>query len=268
MSTKASKPFSHVEAASQKENGMKKDEPAVSLHSVTVNFGAQRILDNISLEVGEDEFVVLVGRSGCGKTTVLNLLSGFVRPTTGSIDVLGGNPVRKRSEIGYMFARDALLPWRSALRNVEFGLELRKVRRPERRQRAMARLASLGLENHAKQLPSQLSQGMRQRVALARTWVTDPNLLLMDEPFAALDAQTRTKVQDEFLTTWTQRQVPVVFVTHDLNEAILMADRIVVIREGRAVDSVKVPFPRPRRFEELTGDPEYRKLFTELSSTI
>ncbi len=241
---------------------------AAKLDSIDVVFGGRTVLEKFSLDVADGEFLVLIGRSGCGKTTVLNALTGFVPPTRGTVRVLGGDPVRMRDRVGYMFARDALLPWRSAVRNVEFGLELERMPRKERRRRALDRLTSLGLEDHSSLLPSQLSQGMRQRVALARTWVTEPDLLLMDEPFAALDAQTRVAVQEEFLRTWQSRKVPVVFVTHDLTEAIIMADRIVVISEGRVSDDVRVSLPRPRHLEELVNDERYQKILKDLTEAI
>ena len=158
-----------------------------------------------------------------------------------------------------MFARDALLPWRTAVRNVEYGLELRqpKLTRSERRERALKLLSNLGVDgNAAKRYPWQLSQGMRQRVALARTWALAPELLLMDEPFAALDAQTRADAQEQFLDIWAQSNKTVIFVTHDLSEAILLGDRVIAMDQGRLVAEAEVDIPRPRNPNDDRGRPE------------
>ncbi|WP_157157335.1 ABC transporter ATP-binding protein [Diaminobutyricimonas sp. LJ205] len=238
----------------------------MSLTDVTVTFptpegGSRNILDEFSIEARPGEFLVLIGRSGCGKTTVLNLLAGLLTENSGRVSVLGTTPRAARSRLGYMFARDALLPFRTATGNVELGLEVRGVPRAERRRRAINLLDRLGL-SHAKSLyPWQLSQGMRQRVALARTWATQPKLILMDEPFAALDAQTRESVRSEFLAMWERERSAVVFVTHDLNEALLMGDRVVVMGTGgKVVADVELPFSRPRDASELPFTEEFRAL--------
>jgi NitT/TauT family transport system ATP-binding protein len=249
--------------------------PVVRLKNVTVAFddattrSVKVALKNVSLEVRDREFVVLVGRSGCGKTTVLNLLSGLCDAAEGTAEVLSADPRESSGQMGYMFARDALLPWRSAVRNVEFALELsgRHPRR-ERRESAMAFLDLVGLRDHAKAYPKQLSQGMRQRVALARTWAFDPCLLLMDEPFAALDAQTRLELQTKFLEIWESQRKTVIFVTHDLSEAIALADRIVVLREGQIVDQFAVPLARPRDPTELAETDGYHDMYHRLRRQI
>jgi NitT/TauT family transport system ATP-binding protein len=230
----------------------------------------RRALDGISLDVRDGELLVLVGQSGCGKTTVLNLLVGIVSATGGSVTVLGDTPERARSRIGYMFARDALLPWRTARRNVEFGVELRRpdLSRAKRRELAQSYLDELGVGQSPDHYPWQLSQGMRQRVALARTWAIEPEVLLMDEPFAALDAQTRASVQEHFLQVWAAHRRTVVFVTHDLHEAILLADRIVVMAEGRVVDETTIDLPRPRHAETLVLEPEYRDIHQRLVAAL
>lgn len=222
---------------------------ALSNLSLTFNRSGEpqkKVLNDVSLELREGEFVVLVGRSGCGKTTILNALAGLQQITSGKVSVFGSAPAEARSKIGYMFARDALLPWRSALRNVELGLEIAGARRPERRIRARQELELVGLAGEGHLHPWRLSQGMRQRVALARTWARDPQLVLMDEPFAALDAQTRESVQNAFLKTWLEHRRTVVLVTHDLSEAVMMADRICVMANGRIEDEFEVPLDRPR----------------------
>lgn len=223
-------------------------------------------LDNVSLDVHTGEFLVIVGRSGCGKTTILNLLAGLVDADEGSVEILGQAPEDARAHVAYMFARDALLPWRSARKNVEFALEVREqgLSRTERRERAQYFLELLGVGKSAKLYPWQLSHGMRQRVALARTWAISPSLLLMDEPFAALDAQTRADAQLRFLELWEQEQRTVVFVTHDLSEALLLADRIIVMSDGAVIDEITLDFKRPRVADSLIEDDEYRSIYRRL----
>lgn len=231
---------------------------------------ATRALAGISLDVFRGELLVLVGRSGCGKTTALNVLAGLQDPSRGSAQVLGRSPVEARSHIAYMFARDALLPWRTAVRNVEFALELRRpgLGRAQRKQRARTLLESLGVGGSANLFPWQLSQGMRQRVALARTWAVEPDLLLMDEPFAALDAQTRSDTQQLFLELWARYRRTVVFVTHDLSEALLLADRVIVLRDGMIVDDVSVDIPRPRDGDALVLDETYRRTHKRVADAL
>jgi NitT/TauT family transport system ATP-binding protein len=232
---------------------------------------AYRALDGITIDVKPGELLVLVGRSGCGKTTVLNVIAGLVQASRGKVTVLGTDCVRARPRIGYMFARDALLPWRTAVRNVEYGLELRqpKLTRQNRRERALKLLSNLGVDgNAAKRHPWQLSQGMRQRVALARTWALEPELLLMDEPFAALDAQTRADAQEQFLDIWAQSSKTVIFVTHDLSEAILLGDRVIAMDQGRLVAEVAVDIPRPRNPMTIVEDPKFQEAHHLLITTV
>ena len=250
-------------------------EAAATLKQVSVAFTDPKtrqrkfIPENFDFECGRGEFVVMVGRSGCGKTTVLNILSGLLRPNSGTVEVLGKSPREARNLIGYMFARDALMPWRRAGQNVELPLERDGVEPTERRRRAEAMLARLGLEGKSALYPWQLSQGMRQRVALARTWVSGPELLLMDEPFAALDAQTMVEARAEFLKIWEEARRSVVFVTHDLSEALLLGDRIVMLATGgKEVVNLKVPFPHPRDVSELPFAKEFRELEHELSQKL
>jgi NitT/TauT family transport system ATP-binding protein len=242
---------------------------AIELNNVTVEFdapggGRKKVLDDLSLACAPGEFLVLIGRSGCGKTTALNLLTGLIKASDGEVKVLGKAPRAARSDVGYMFARDALMPWRRARKNVELGLELRNVSKAERRRRAESMLSRVGLPDAGGLWPWQLSQGMRQRVALARTWVPEPELLLMDEPFAALDAQTKISVRAEFMKMWEERRSAVVFVTHDLTEALLMADRVVLLNNGKIDVDLRVPFKHPRDVEELPYTSEFRELEHEL----
>ncbi|WP_214109126.1 ABC transporter ATP-binding protein [Acrocarpospora catenulata] len=239
---------------------------AVRLDRVTVRFPgtAQPAVTNVSLSCAPGEFVVLVGRSGSGKTTILNMLAGLLPPDEGEVRVLDRPPVAARADLGYMFARDALMPWRTARRNVELGLEILGRSKQERHEVSERMLRKVGLEHAAGRLPWQLSQGMRQRVALARTWAREPKLLLMDEPFSALDAQTRQEAQSGFLETWAGTGATVVLVTHDLREALLLGDRVVLLAGGRVIREVRVPFARPRDLEELAVDPRVHALEHEL----
>ncbi|MDI9941985.1 ATP-binding cassette domain-containing protein [Rhodococcus sp. IEGM 1302] len=244
--------------------------PAVQLDGLTISFpspdgSTKTVVDNLDLTIPRGQFVSLVGRSGCGKTTLLNALAGLVDATEGKTEVLGTTPFDARSRMGFMMARDALFPWRTAQKNVEYGLELRGVPKAERRTQSERWLAAVQMSEASRLWTWQLSQGMRQRVALARTWALDPDILLMDEPFAALDAQTRVEVQREFLELW-QSQVgrTVIFVTHDLGEAICLSDRVLLLGAGRVIDDVSIDIERPRELETLTAEPRYIEIFNRL----
>lgn len=225
-------------------------------------------LDNVNLEIPDGQFVALVGASGCGKTTLMNMIAGLVTPTSGTVKVSGEPPRLPNLDIGYMFARDALLPWRSARRSVELPLEVRGWDRRRRRERADAMLDLVGLADKHTQYRNQLSQGMRQRVALARTLASDPSILLMDEPFAALDARTKLTLEGEFLRIWEdggESRKTVIFVTHDLDEAVLLADRVVIMlpRPGRIAKDIIVDLPRPRA--DHLGEVRYTEKFREIT---
>ena len=210
-------------------------------------------LDHVSFDVPRGQFLALVGASGCGKTTILNMAAGLIQPVAGSVMVNGERLLKPSRRTGYMFARDGLLPWRSARSNLEVGLELRGVPPEERARRGTALLEMIGLASFANAYPWQLSQGMRQRVALARTLAIDPDTLLMDEPFAALDAQTKLMLQAEFLRVWERDRKTVLFVTHDLAEAVALADRVILIEDGRIALDENIVLARPRS----QGDPEF-----------
>ncbi len=247
---------------------------AVSLRGISMRFATpdgpgKQVLNNVNLSIPQGQFVALVGRSGCGKTTLLNMIAGLITPTAGQLTVLDTTARDARGRMGFMMARDALLPWRNARRNVEYGLELRGVGRSERRDIARRWISAVGLSDSENLWPWQLSQGMRQRVALARTWALDPDILLMDEPFAALDAQTRVSVQSEFIDLWQKSEGrSVVFVTHDLAEAIALADRIIILGDGDVIDDITVGIDRPRDLEAVATHPRAIELMTKLRSHI
>lgn len=246
---------------------------ALRVDDVTVRFpsangGVREVFRNLSFEVGTGELVCVVGKSGVGKTTLLNLFVGMVTPSEGRVEVLGDKPARSRNRMGIMLARDALLPSRTARGNVEFGLELRGVGRKERRQLAAHYLGVMEMQDAEELWPWQLSQGMRQRVALARTWALHPEILLLDEPFAALDAETRERIQQEFLALWARDRRTAVFVTHDLDEAILLGDRVVVVGGGTVVADIPISSPRPRDRDQLLDDAEVRATLRRLRELI
>jgi len=214
-------------------------------------------LDDVSLDIRPGRFVVLVGPSGCGKSTLLMMLAGLRQPTSGSI-AINGTPIREPdpNRVGVVFQEPSLFPWLTAEQNVEFPLALRGTPRDERRARAEEALTLVGLDGFGKRHPHELSGGMKQRVSIARGLVQDPPVLLMDEPFAALDEQTRMTMGDELLRIWAATGKTVVFVTHSLTEAVYLADEVVVMsaRPGRIVDQLQVSLPRPRTYEMLSGD--------------
>jgi NitT/TauT family transport system ATP-binding protein len=205
-------------------------------------------LRDVSLGVAAGEFVSLVGASGCGKTTLLRIMDGLITPTSGEV-WLDGQPVKRPGpDRGFVFQSDALLPWRTVLDNVALGLEAKGMRRREARELAEPQIDLVGLSDFRGYYPSEISGGMRQRVNLARALAVDPEVLLMDEPFASLDAQTREIMQGELLRIWDARRKTVVFVTHQIDEAAYLSDRVVVLttRPGRIREVVDIDIPRPR----------------------
>jgi len=253
--------------------------PVVRLRNATKRFPTASgsvhtaVLD-VDLDVEPGEFVAVVGPTGCGKSTTLSLISGLAPPSDGIVEV-GGTAVAGIPEgVGYMFQADAQLPWRTVLANVASGPRWRGVDKALARERAREWIERVGLAGFEDYFMHQLSGGMRKRVALAQTLVTEPRILLMDEPFSALDVQTRALMQDELLRLWSGTGAAVVFVTHDLEEAIVLADRVVVMTAGPA--RIKQAFPidlmRPRDVEELRMTPEfvavYREIWSCLSSEV
>ena len=224
----------------------------IELRGVGLDFatpgGRVRALDGLDLTVSPNEFVGILGPSGCGKTSILGMIAGLRRPSAGTVAFPGWNGLRPPRCL-MAFQEHGLLPWLSVLDNACFGLEAQGVPVAGREARAMAVLRRVGLADFAAARPSQLSGGMRQRVALARLFVSDADVLLLDEPFSALDAQTRVVLQQELLDLWTGTGRSVVYVTHDIEEALLLCDRVVVLsaRPGRVIADIPVPFARPRR---------------------
>ena len=222
-------------------------------------------LNGANLEIQDNEFICVVGPSGCGKSTLLNILAGLLEPTSGEI-LVDGKPVEGTSvDRGVVFQQYALFPWLTVKKNVEFGLKLQKKSKEECEEIAMKYIKMVGLEKFTNSYPKELSGGMKQRVAIARAYAVNHSLLLMDEPFGALDAQTRTQLQTELLKTWEEEKKTCFFITHDVEEAILLASRVVVMsaRPGRIKEVIDIDIPYPR-------DQESKMLprFTELKNYI
>jgi NitT/TauT family transport system ATP-binding protein len=227
------------------------------------------VLDAVSFAAAEGEFLAVIGPSGCGKSTLLRLLSGLEKPDSGAVRLRGELLSSPRREIGFVFQRSNLMPWRTVLRNISLPLEVAKVPMQEAAARAAAWVSLVGLDGFRDSYPNQLSGGMRQRVALARALSHEPSLLLLDEPFGSLDALTRERMNGELLRIWSLRRPAVVMVTHSITEAVLLADRVLVIspRPGRIRAELAVPFPRPRKIS-LTGEPEFIRLTRDVRSQI
>ncbi|MGV9801664.1 ABC transporter ATP-binding protein [Mycobacterium sp. NPDC003449] len=232
--------------------------------------GRRLALDEVDLTVDSGQFVALVGPSGCGKSTLLKAAAGLVPPTDGEVR-LGGEVVTSPPVgVGMLFQNDALLPWRSAHENVRLPLQIADHPRAEQDRRVSALLDRVGLADFAEYPPRQLSGGMRKRVALARTLAADPTVFLMDEPFGPLDALTRREIGSDFLRLWEELRTTVIFVTHDVDEALLLADRVVVMSPGpgRIVEEFDVSLQRPRDPRELRFTREYHDLYDAVSDTL
>jgi NitT/TauT family transport system ATP-binding protein len=220
-----------------------------------------------TLRIREGEFVSVVGPTGCGKSTLLNVGAGLLAPSSGVVKVFGKALVGVNARAGYMFQTEALMPWRSARDNVMVGLQYRGVSEPEAVAQAEQWLARVGLSGFGDRYPHQLSGGMRKRVALAQTLVLDPDILLMDEPFSALDVQTRQLMENEVLDLWASKKRAVLFITHDLDEAIAMSDRVVVLSAGPATHPIgefEIDLPRPRDVAEVRTHPRFVELHTQI----
>lgn len=205
-------------------------------------------LNGVSMDIANNEFVCVVGPSGCGKSTILNIIAGLLEPTSGEVFVDGNKVVSTGVERGVVFQQYALFPWLTVKKNVQFGLKLQKKSKEEREEIAMKYIRLVGLESFMDAYPKELSGGMKQRVAIARAYAVNPSVLLMDEPFGALDAQTRAQLQSELLKTWEEEKKTCFFITHDVEEAIVLANRVVVMsaRPGRIKEIIDVSIPYPR----------------------
>jgi len=220
-------------------------------------------VDATDLRIGSDEFVSVVGPTGCGKSTLLNVAAGLLEPSAGRVEIFGERLNGINPRAGYMFQTESLMPWRTAIDNVAAGLEFRGVALAERLSEARAWLARVGLTGFEDRYPHQMSGGMRKRTALAQTLILDPDLILMDEPFSALDIQTRQLMENEVLSLWSAKRKAVLFITHDLDEAIAMSDRVVVMSAGpasRPMGEFIVDLPRPRDVAEIRLNPRFNAL--------
>ena len=246
------------------------NDPALQLHDVACTFVARdktgkpsqgyTAVAGVSLSVGAGEFVSVVGPTGCGKSTLLNVGAGLLQPSTGLVSVFGQPLLGINARAGYMFQAESLMPWRTALGNVMAGLEFRGTPHAEARALAEDWLRRVGLGAFGDRYPHQMSGGMRKRASLAQTLVLDPDIILMDEPFSALDIQTRQLMENELLDLWQRKKKAVLFITHDLDEAIALSDRVVVLSAGPAshpIGEFTVDLPRPRDVAEVRSTPQF-----------
>ena len=226
-------------------------------------------LQHLDLSVPEGHFVSILGPSGCGKTTVLRLVDGLVSPDSGSVRVSGQAP-QPGPEMGFVFQAFRLIPWATVQANVEFALTATGLNKHERAERALRYIALVGLQRFAQSYPGELSGGMKQRVALARAFASEPSILLMDEPFASIDAQTRELMQVELMKLWAQHRATVLFVTHSVDEAIMLADRVVLMspRPGRVIEEIEVGLPHPRWQYDIRATPRFIELRSYLWAAI
>jgi NitT/TauT family transport system ATP-binding protein len=243
------------------------DRITVAFRSRDGQAGRYTAVADTTLRVEAGEFVSVVGPTGCGKSTLLNVAAGLLEPSAGEVRVFGDTLSGINRRAGYMFQTDALMPWRSALDNVMVGLQYRGVPDADARAQAGAWLSRVGLGDFGDRYPHQLSGGMRKRTALAQTLVLDPDIILMDEPFSALDIQTRQLMENEVLDIWAARKKAVLFITHDLDEAIAMSDRVVVLSAGpatRPIGEFVVDLPRPRDVAEVRSQPRFIELHSQI----
>lgn len=220
----------------------------LEVQGLTQVYGPLVVLEDVSFTAQDGQFLALIGPNGCGKTTLLRLIAGLVRPTAGQIHLDGRLVTGPGPDRGVVFQEYALFPWLSVRQNVEFGLALRRIPAVERRRIAQRYIDRVGLAGFEDYRPGRLSGGMQQRAAIARAMANDPRLLLMDEPFAALDCQTRTLMQTELVSIWQQDRKTILFVTHNIEEAVVLADRVLIFsaRPARIIETVEVDLPRPR----------------------
>lgn len=234
--------------------------PKLILRNISMEYSTRSgkilAIDNLSAQVYDREFVTIVGTSGCGKSTLLRMIAGLIRPTAGEILLDNHLVTRPGPDRGMVFQSYTLFPWLTVRKNVEFGLKIKRIPEAERREIAFHFINIVGLKGFEEVYPKNLSGGMKQRVAIARALANDPHILLMDEPFGALDAQTRSLMQELLLKVWEESHKTILFVTHDIDEAIFLGDRIYVMsaRPGKIRQEIVVPLERPRRYEMLTAE--------------
>jgi NitT/TauT family transport system ATP-binding protein len=248
------------------------DRPAVELDNVSIAFaerggGRYEAVAATNLSIADGEFVAIVGPTGCGKSTLLNVAAGLLKPSTGTCRIFGSDLGGVNRQAGYLFQLDALMPWKTAIDNVAVGLEVAGTARREALARAKAWLGRVGLAGFADRYPHQLSGGQRKRVGLAQVLIRDPKLLLMDEPFGPLDAQTRALMGELLLDLWSADRKAVLFVTHDLEEAIALADRVLIMAAGpgsRVIGDYRVPLPRPRDLDRVRVEPAFTDLYRRI----
>jgi len=242
-------------------------EPALALHDVVKRFGTQTAIDGITLAVTRGSFVSFVGPSGCGKSTLLNLIAGLLPLSSGSIDVFGEPLAGINHRASYMFQQDALLPWKTVLGNIQLGLMLRGRNGLDTLEVAQTWLARVGLDEFGNHYPYQLSGGMRKRVAMAQCWIVQPDLILMDEPFSALDVHTRLRMESEVLRLWMGSGKTVVFVTHDLEEAVSLSDDVFLLSAGpcaRLVGRYAIDLSRPRDLIDIKTDVRFHQVYRDI----
>lgn len=247
-------------------NQEKFDRGQIEVDFITKSFDSDAgnilALDGINLEVVPQEFITLVGRSGCGKSTLLRCIGGLISPSTGTIKISGQVVTEPHSQIGYVFQQAVLLPWRTVEENVLLPFEVKGNPTDKEKHKVSEVLEIVGLSDYANHRPGELSGGMQQRVSVSRALVTEPSILLMDEPFGALDAQTREDMNIELLRIWEVAKTTIVFVTHDIGEALFLSDRVVLMsaRPGKVHDIIEVNSPRPRTFDHVENDPAFWKM--------
>ena len=241
----------------------------ISIQGLSKRYGDFQALQQVDLEIAKGEFVVLLGASGCGKSTLLNLVTGFDRPTAGRIVVNGREVNKVDPHCGMVFQQYALFPWLSVLDNVAFGLKMKGVPRAERHEVARRYIEMVGLRGFEDKYPSALSGGMRQRVSIARVLANDPDVILLDEPFAALDAMTRQVLQDELLQIYEKSKKTIIFITHSIDEALLLSTRMLLMsaRPGRVVTDIRNDLPMPRN-AEVQLSPRYVELKAQIWGTV
>jgi NitT/TauT family transport system ATP-binding protein len=263
-------------AAASSRGGDARLAVAVALDDVAISFrlahdGVYTAVERATLNVADGEFVAIVGPTGCGKSTLLNVAAGLIAPSSGRVDVFGTPLAALNRKAGYLFQADALFPWKTALENVAIGLEIAGVATDEARRRAREWLTRVGLGSFGDRYPYMLSGGQRKRIGLAQVLIRDPKILLMDEPFGPLDAQTRQIMGNLLLDLWTTDRKAVMFVTHDLEEAIALSDRVVIMSAGPAAHIIgdwRVSLARPRDISEVKLDPAFHELHRDIWHTL